>query len=159
MIASESDYSKSEIRDLYVRRFKKDVKGQLDKNFPERNAIAIESNASSLEESAFEILNDLKLPSINKKGKADATPRRRQAQGNAHQAAGMLFKTTLLKAMLSSPMACLETVARRIKKLEKEEGYEDEKKGKHGEDIRELNCLQGVLERITAAEFSNTVFI
>ena len=136
-IASESDYTKDEIRDLYVRRFKKDVKDQLAKHFPERQAIAVESSASSLEESAFDLLNDLKLPSINKKGKA-----------------GMLFKTTLLKAMLSSPMACLETVARRIKKLEKEEGYEDEKKRKHGEDIRELNCLQGVLERITAAEFS-----
>ena len=31
--ASESDYSKSEIRDLYVRRFKKDVKDQLVKHF------------------------------------------------------------------------------------------------------------------------------
>ena len=57
--ASESDYTKEEIRDLYVRRFKKDVKDQLAKHFPERQAIAIESNASGLEESAFEILNDL----------------------------------------------------------------------------------------------------
>jgi SNF2 family DNA or RNA helicase len=40
-IASEQDYSKSEIRDLYVRRFKKDVKDQLAKNFPERQAIAL----------------------------------------------------------------------------------------------------------------------
>ena len=111
--------------------------------FPERSAIAIESNASSLEESAFEILNDLKLPSIDKKGKA-----------------GMLFKTTLLKAMLSSPMACLETVIKRIRKLEKKEGQGIERgrgdaKTRGGrEDIEELKCLQGVLERITVAEFS-----
>ena len=135
-IASESDYSKNEIRDLYVRRFKKDVKDQLAKNFPERQAIAVESSASSLEESAFDLLNDLKLPSINKKGKA-----------------GMLFKTTLLKAMLSSPMACLETVIKRIRKLEKEEGQGIETGG-GGEDIQELKCLQGVLEIITASEFS-----
>ena len=144
-IASESDYTKEEIRDLYVRRFKKDVKDQLAKNFPERQAIAIESNASGLEESAFEILNDLKLPSINKKGKA-----------------GMLFKTTLLKAILSSPMACLETVIKRIRKLEKEEGRGERETWREGDtetrgiirDIEELKCLQRVLERITAAEFS-----
>ncbi len=132
-IASESDYSKSEIRDLYVRRFKKDFKDQLAKNFPERQAIAIESNASGLEESAFEILNNLKLSSINKKGKT-----------------GMLFKTTLLKTTLSSPMACLETVVRRIRKL-KEEGSRENRRG---EDVQELRCLQGILEKITAAEFS-----
>ncbi|BAU65481.1 hypothetical protein STA3757_28680 [Stanieria sp. NIES-3757] len=130
-IASESDYSKDEIRDLYVRRFKKDVKDQLAKNFPERNAIAIESNASSLEESAFEILDGLKLSSIDTKAKA-----------------GMLFKTTLLKAMLSSPMACLETVVKRIRKLEKEERRGNEI------DIEELKCLQEVLEKITASKFS-----
>ncbi len=131
-IASESDYSKSEIRDLYVRRFKKDVKDQLAKNFPERQAIAIESNASSLEESAFEILNELKLPSINKKGKA-----------------GMLFKTTLLKAMLSSPMACLETVVRRIKKIEAQDCSSTQDK-----DIAELEQFKSVLEEINASEFS-----
>lgn len=131
-IASEQDYSKSEIRDLYVRRFKKDVKDQLAKNFPERNAIAIESNASNLEESAFEILDSLKLPSIDKKGKA-----------------GMLFKTTLLKAMLSSPMACLETVTRRIKKVEKNSDSSTQDK-----DIAELAVLQSVLRQVTASEFS-----
>ena len=144
-IASKSDYTKDEIRDLYVRRFKKDVKDQLAKHFPERQAIAVESSASSLEESAFDLLNDLKLPSINKKGKA-----------------GMLFKTTLLKAMLSSPMACLETVSRRIKKLEKKEGHGDAEILRHGDmetrgrnqDVDELKCLQGVLEKITASEFS-----
>ena len=131
-IASESDYSKSEIRDLYVRRFKKDVKDQLAKNFPERNAIAIAADASGLEESALEILNDLKLPSINKKGKA-----------------GMLFKTTLLKAMLSSPMACLETVVKRIKKVGANGCSSTQEK-----DIAELEQFKSVLEQITASEFS-----
>ena len=131
-IAMKSDYSKEEIRDLYVRRFKKDVKDQLAKNFPERSAIAIPADASSLEESAFGILNDLRLPSINKKGKA-----------------GMLFKTTLLKAMLSSPMACLETVVKRIKKLEKNSDSPTQDK-----DISELEQFKSVLEEITASEFS-----
>lgn len=130
-IASESDYTKDEIRDLYVRRFKKDVKEQLAKHFPERQAIAIESNASGLEEEAFELLDGLKLSSIDTKAKA-----------------GMLFKTTLLKAMLSSPMACLETVVKRIRKLERESRHGNEV------DIEELKCLQNVLEKITASEFS-----
>ena len=131
-IASEQDYSKSEIRDLYVRRFKKDVKEQLAKNFPERQAIAIPAEASSFEESAFEILHSLKLPSINKKGKAE-----------------MLFGTTLLKAMLSSPMACLETVVKRIKKVEKNDNSPTQEK-----DIAELEHFKSVLEQITVFEFS-----
>ncbi len=52
-IANESNYTKEDIRDLYVRRFKKDVVGQLLKKFPERQVLALETNASVEEEEAF----------------------------------------------------------------------------------------------------------
>ncbi|MBF2013799.1 MAG: DEAD/DEAH box helicase family protein [Rivularia sp. T60_A2020_040] len=99
-IANESDYTKDDIRDLYFRRFKKDVLEQLAKKFPERQVLAVEADASEQEERAFDVLDNLELVEIDAKASA-----------------GKLFKTTLLKAMLSSPMACLETVRNRIKRV------------------------------------------
>jgi superfamily II DNA or RNA helicase len=101
-IANEASYTKDDIRDLYVRRFKKDVAAQLLKHFPERQVQAVEAPASPAEERAFDQLNALTL-----------------AQTDEKRQAGNLFKTTLLKAMLSSPMACLQTIQTRIRNLEK----------------------------------------
>lgn len=117
-IADESSYSKEDIRDLYVRRFKKDVADQLAKNFPEREVQPVEAKASGSEEVIFAMLDSMKFSRIGKK---------RQA--------GMLFKTTLLKALLSSPMACLQTINNRIKTLEKQEDANCE------QDLAELRDL------------------
>jgi ERCC4-related helicase len=130
-IASESDYTKEDIRDLYVRRFKKDVKDQIAKNFPERQVIPVEGQATELEEKAFEILDALKLVAIDNKASV-----------------GKLFKTTLLKAMLSSPMACLETVNNRLKRLEKDN------KAALRTDSEELEDLKLALEKIDLHHFA-----
>lgn len=132
-IANESDYSKEDIRDLYVRRFKKDVLKDLRKHVPEREVQAIEESASPAEERVFETLNELQFKSIDSRRKS-----------------GQLFKTTLLKAMLSSPAACLETVTNRIKTLSNKEslGAED----RH--DIGELERLKADLELISEEDFS-----
>ncbi len=129
-IANESEYTKEDIRDLYVRRFKKDVKDQLDKNFPERQVQGIDAEASAAEERAFDVLSELKL-----------------GQSDSKRKAGMLFKTTLLKALLSSPMACLQTVRNRIKTLTKKEGN-------YAQDISELEALAASVEAITLTDFS-----
>jgi SNF2 family DNA or RNA helicase len=130
-IANESNYTKEDIRDLYVRRFKKDVIGQLAKKFPERQVLAVEANASPEEEKAFEILDNLKLAGIDAKAST-----------------GKLFKTTLLKGMLSSPMACLETVRNRIKRVEKNEFQ------RFSSDIVELQTLESALVIIDSSNFS-----
>lgn len=133
-IADESNYSKEDIRDLYVRRFKKDVSAQLAKNFPERQVQAIDAEASAVEERAFEVLSELKLGQSDGKGKA-----------------GMLFKTTLLKALLSSPMACLQTVGNRIQTLTKKEGQST---NQYAQDIAELEALKAAVAAISLADFS-----
>lgn len=129
-IANESNYSKEDIRDLYVRRFKKDVKDQLDKNFPERQVQAVDAEASAAEERAFKVLSELKL-----------------GQSDSKRKAGMLFKTTLLKALLSSPMACLQTVRNRVKTLMKQEGN-------YAQDIAELEALEASVAAIALSDFS-----
>ena len=100
-IANPSDYGKDDIKDLYLRRFRKDVLADLRSNVKERDTKDVECQASEQEERVFALLKDLKLPDSDRKAKA-----------------GQLFKTTLAKSLLSSPMAALETVRNRLKRLE-----------------------------------------
>ena len=167
-IANEAHYTKDDIRDLYVRRFKKDVADQLSKHFPERQVRAVEAPASPAEERAFDRLNQMTLAKTDEK---------RQA--------GTLFKTTLLKALLSSPMACLQTIQTRIRNLEKKtltpspsprgRGEPEEPlappsprgvgrrtceaggrgdKGEYAADLTELRELEKAVTAITTEDFS-----
>ena len=99
-IADPCHYTKEDIKDLYVRRFRKDVIADLRKTVKERESLDVECQASEKEERVFALLADLKLPDTDRKAKA-----------------GQLFRTTLAKSMLSSPMAALETVRNRLKRL------------------------------------------
>ena len=132
-IANEADYTQDDIRDLYVRRFKKDVLKDLKQHVPERQVLPVEAQASPTEERVFERLNDLKFERID-----------------SHRTATQLFKTTLLKAMLSSPAACLETVNNRIKRLQKQ----DEVSPADRHDIQELEGVRQALEQMNADTFS-----
>jgi ERCC4-related helicase len=160
-IANEADYTQDDIRDLYVRRFKKDVLKDLKQHVPERHVLPIEAQASPAEEQVFERLNELKFERID-----------------SRRSATQLFKTTLLKAMLSSPAACLETVNNRIKRLEKAlrdphppAPFSPEEKRvltsgsplHQGEglgvrairhDIQELKSVRQALEQVDESEFS-----
>ncbi len=129
-IADESSYTKDDIQNLYVRRFKKDVLQDLRNHVLERNIESLESWASTAEERVFESLNELKL------------------QSDTQRKAGQLFKTTLLKAMLSSPGACLETVQNRLKRLRRESSIAD-----HA-DVAELETLKHALEHVDVLSFS-----
>ena len=100
-IADPGNYSKEEIKDLYIRRFRKDVIADLRNSVKERDSQDVTCWASEQEERVFEALKDLKLPDTD-----------------ARAQAGQLFRTTLVKSMLSSPMAALETVRNRLKRLE-----------------------------------------
>ena len=100
-IADPSKYTKDDIKDLYVRRFRKDVIADLRNSVKERDTGDVECPASEKEERVFSLLKDLRLPDSDAKAKA-----------------GQLFKTTLAKSLLSSPMAALETVRNRLKRLE-----------------------------------------
>jgi superfamily II DNA or RNA helicase len=100
-IADPSKYTKEDIKDLYVRRFRKDVIADLRNSVKERDTADVECLANEREERVFALLKDLKLPDSDAKAKA-----------------GQLFKTTLAKSLLSSPMAALETVRNRLKRLD-----------------------------------------
>jgi len=141
-IANPSDYQQEDFRDkgLVIRRFKKDVREQLAGNFPEREIDLAKSTATLEEEAAFSRLMEVAFHNLDGRG----------------QGAGQLFRTTLEKALLSSPAACLSTVDNRIKRLSRrlKTDTDDERRTTLVEDIDTLQGLKLALEAITPERFS-----
>ena len=129
-IADPGDYSKEDIADLYIRRFRKDVTADLRNSVQQRDSQDVSCHASQREEVVFEHLKDLKLPDTDGRAKA-----------------GQLFRTTLVKSMLSSPMAALETVRNRLKRLEASAS-------RSSADQSALAALVPLLEAIDPGRFS-----
>lgn len=102
-IANPSDYAKEDFRDkgLVIRRFKEDIREQLTNTFPDRNIDTIKTSASLPEEHAYQTLLDAEFQTLKGAG------------------AGQLFRTTLTKALFSSPAALLSTVANRQQRLQR----------------------------------------
>lgn len=80
-IANLEDYTSEEVRDLFIRRFKKDIAHEVDDVFPERKIELVKESATSPEDAAFEELAGLEFKTI--------------ARGRGSK--GVLFRTTLLK--------------------------------------------------------------
>ena len=103
-IANPEKYGPEDIKGLYVRRFKKDIREQIKGAFLDRIVHKFATPASPAEEQAFTVLSESKFESFDKSNKS------RTGQ--------LLFRTVLEKALFSSPAACRKTIAERLKKLD-----------------------------------------
>lgn len=131
-IADPSNYGPEDIKDLCVRRFKKDIQNQVSGSFKERVISIEECKATTQEEYAYNIFAEMNLQmDLAKEGKT-----------------GQLFKTSLEKSLFSSPAACIKSIDERLKKLYKKY-KEDEIK-----DIALLEELKDALEKVTSDKFS-----
>ncbi len=128
-IADPSRYTKEDIKGLFVRRFKKDVAPQLTRHFPERDLVPLESSPSLPEAALHSALRELKL---------DMDVRRRGGEA--------MFRTGLVKALLSSPAAFLAELGNRIDKLDREDPTSP--------DLPKLRALVPLAEAIGPADFS-----
>lgn len=128
--SERAEYTRDDVAHLFVRRFKKDVREQMRQDFPEREVFRLANDASGAENVAFDALAALTLAS-------DAGPQRDGA---------MLFRTTLEKALFSSPAACVQTLKERLRKLEAKDSAHP--------DLAPLRELQSLVGRITPAQFS-----
>lgn len=108
-VADEQEFSYEDIKHLFVRRFKKNIEGEASMSFSEREIHVDASDATPAEEAALAALRSFSLHTLGRK---------RHGQDR-------LFKWTLLKAFLSSPAACLETVNARLKRIDKETSDSD----------------------------------
>jgi superfamily II DNA or RNA helicase len=131
-IANPHDYRKEDIKGLCIRRFKKDVKDQVQGAFKERRINIEKCPASSEEESAFDLFVNLNL----------------EMDAGMQHVAGQLFKTSLEKSMFSSPAACIKSIDERLKKLRRKYSANDIG------DIAQLEELKAALERIGPTAFS-----
>ena len=141
-IANSHDYAEQDFRDkgLVIRRFKKDVRDELRGNFPDREIRVEKTQATPVEEEAYARLMDVSFHTLDG-----------QSAG-----AGQLFRTTLEKALFSSPAACLSTVCNRMGRVEKsiERVRDDEYRTTLIEDLDTLQGLETALRAITSDQFS-----
>ena len=104
-ISDPDDYTPDDFRDkgLVVRRFKKDIRGQVTTDFQERITLCLRQDASAQEEAAYRAL--LAIPFT---------------QGGAHRGgkAQALQRVGMQKALFSSPAAALDSTGRRITVLQ-----------------------------------------
>lgn len=131
-IANEQDYGPEDIDGLCIRRFKKDVQDQIVGSFKERKISIEECKASAREENAFDIFAEMKL----------------QMDEGRTKGSGQLFKTSLEKALFSSPAACIKSIDERLKKLTKKFGE------KGISDIAALSELKEALVLVKPEDFS-----
>lgn len=133
-ISNVQDYKKEDVRALVIRRFKKDVRDQLNKDFPERIQNNHVVTPSAAEVDMYRELAALELD-------MDKDGARKQGSGVT-----MLFKTMIGKTLASSPEACISLLSTRLDNLEK--------KQPGSADIPKLQRLRTLAERITSDSFS-----
>lgn len=135
-IPNPKDYERDDYKDkgLVVRRFKSDVADQLSETLPERVVHKRKIVVSQNEEYAFELVRNATFKTLNK-----------GSSGGGH-----LFKTTLEKALLSSPAACHSTVNNRLIRLKKKETSSEDVI----HDTAQLEAIGSAVGAIDAAEFA-----
>jgi superfamily II DNA or RNA helicase len=150
-ISDTENYVKEDFNNkgLVVRRFKKDIRDQVDTEFKERTVHSLKQQASSQEELAYDAL--LNIP-FTYKGKFDP-----EKQGH-------LLRIGLQKALFSSPRACIVSVEERLKKLKSAEqisedvqteinGLESLKLALDNIDINAWTKYQNFIKLIKSKEF------
>jgi superfamily II DNA or RNA helicase len=119
---------------LVIRRFKKDIRDQVQDDFKERNTTSLRKAASAEEEAAYNAL--LEIPFT---------------QGGQHRGGKQqeLQRVGMQKALFSSPEAALESTNRRVALLQKGTPSADELS-----EIIGLTAFAGTLDRIHKGVFS-----
>ncbi|MCX2830436.1 DEAD/DEAH box helicase [Microbulbifer thermotolerans] len=136
-IADPDDYVREDFRDkgLVIRRFKKDIRDQVQQEFRERVVRDIYLDASPEEEAAYQALLEV--------------PFTYRGEHNTERN-GQLVRIGLQKAIFSSPAAAEVSVQQRIRKLQaREQPTDDEQR-----EVQALQSLLLALRNITPEHFS-----
>ena len=134
-IANPEKYGPEDIKGLFIRRFKKDVKNQISKAFPERVVYKESVPAGNAEENAYDILISMRF-----------------AKQEANRTGSLLFKTTLEKALFSSPAACRETIQNRISVLSRKN---DDIAARDVAQLQELDNALGAIDKKVMSKYQH----
>jgi SNF2 family DNA or RNA helicase len=131
-IPKSGEYDKSHVEPYYVRRFKNDITDETVRaNFQERKIVRSSAKLSSAETDFLQYQQELKFNALN-------------ALKNGKPKEDFLFSVGIFKAFMSSPKSALESIQRRIEKV-------DATKAKNefaSENLQVLNDLKIKLETI-----------
>lgn len=135
-IPKSGEYEKSHVEPYYVRRFKHDITDdEVRSNFQERKIIRDSARLSEPETEFLAYQQELKFSAF-------------QAMQNGKPKEDLLFSVGLFKAFMSSPKAALESIIRRIEKVEKGKGTTELME----ENLEVLNALKSKLEVILSKQ-------
>lgn len=137
-LPNPNEYSPDDIRQLYIRRFKKDISSDVSGSFPAPHIVEEDVHATSEEEAAFDYLTQMTM----------------RAETSDSSRRSMLFRTTLEKSLFSSPAACIMTIRERIKRLRDRKTTDAQKQADIAHDIMQLEELQELVQRITPEYFA-----
>ncbi|NEX15301.1 MAG: helicase [Halochromatium sp.] len=158
-ISDPDDYSRADLdrKDLFVRRFKKDIKGQAEGQFLEPITRRLSAQASPEEEAAFEAA--LEIPFTLKGERAQGKQAERDQGGQAERAQGKrvqgkqaeLQRVGLQKALFSSPAAAASYARNRIAKLSRSSPVPS---AAEQQEIAAFEDFERLLQAITPQHFS-----
>lgn len=114
-IADDQDYTADDVQGFFVRRFKKDVQHEAKSAFRERELLSHRIDASAAENAVFEALSAATFRTIHPRKRRTADVVVDDDVVETSKGRGILFRTLLLKAFLSSPEALTETLTARLK--------------------------------------------
>lgn len=138
-IPKNGEYDKSHVEPYYVRRFKNDIADETVRaNFQERKIVRVSASLSADENDFLQYQQELKFLAIEKikEGKEQKSKN------------DFLFSIGLFKGFMSSPLAALESVKRRLEKVKvknsSDAGFED--------NVEILETLKTKIEKILSAK-------
>lgn len=126
-IADPEKYGPDDIAPYFIRRFKKDVIGQVGEHFQDRKIHKLQHQATPAEEAIYTKLAALRLRSLS----------------DSRFTQDHLLRWVLLKSYLSSPVAAAETVKHRLAELSRR--HADGGRDYLAEHIAELTVLHADL--------------
>lgn len=136
-ISDPDDYTPEDFRDkgLVIRRFKKDIREQVEGDFRDRVTEVSRAKATAVEDAAFQALLDIPFTQSGKR-----------QTGRQHE----LQRVGMQKGLFSSPAAAVQSVRNRLAVLGNKTARTDDE----SEEIEALTTFAHALERITPDKFS-----
>lgn len=117
-IAKSGEYAKDDVEPYYVRRFKQHIIDEkVRSNFQDREIIPIHADLYSEEEELLEIQQKIKFNSL--KTNKSSGNKDLFGENKSKERRDFLFSISLFKGYMSSPLAALNSLSKRLNKLEK----------------------------------------